>query len=297
MTSEVVIRADHLYHAYEQETVLHDVSFEVSVGKIFALLGKNGAGKTTTINIIMGFLQPQRGQCTLFGEPAHALSADAKRRIALLHEGHLAYEFFDIQQTESFYRPFYPKWDHDVYQELTSKLALPRGQKVSQMSCGQRSQIALAVLLAQNAELLILDDFSMGLDAGYRRLFCDYLSRYVAERQKTVLITSHIMQDLEHFVDEALIVDQGRVLKHAPLAKLHDGLYGYRVTGVLDARALESDAMVKEISHHANGYEVICTFDEGEAKKRLSGYAQGEITIQPFPISLEDTFVALTGKY
>ncbi|WP_027390429.1 ABC transporter ATP-binding protein [Chrysiogenes arsenatis] len=297
MTSEVIIRADHLCHAYEQETVLHDISFTVTAGKIFGLLGKNGAGKTTAINIIMGFLQPQHGQCTLFGEPAHALLPATKQRIALLHEGHLSYEFFDIQQTESFYRHFYPKWESETYHTLVAKLGLSLRHKIGHMSCGQRSQIALAVLMAQNADLLILDDFSMGLDAGYRRLFLEYLNRYVTERKKTVLITSHIMQDLERFIDEALVIDKGRVVKHAPLTELHDGWYGYYIQGKIALAEIECDPTVQDISHTASGYQVICTLDAREATKRLNRYAQGEITIQPYEISLEDTFLALTGKY
>jgi len=80
------------------------------------------------------------------------------------------------------------------------------------MSCGQRSQVALGLILAQNPELLILDDFSMGLDPGYRLLFVDYLKEYATAENKTVFVTSHIIQDMERLIDELIILDYGKIL-------------------------------------------------------------------------------------
>jgi ABC-2 type transport system ATP-binding protein len=187
MGQEKVIEISGLTHSYGKNKVLHGIDFSVEKGKTFGLLGKNGAGKTTTINIMMGFLKPDGGKCLVFGEDAHRLSPKVKRKIGLLHEGHLSYEFMSIDDTEKFYRSFYPAWDAGIYALLMKKLGLKRTHKIKNMSCGQRSQVALAVLMAQNAEILILDDFSMGLDAGYRRLFIEHLNFYVKEREKPFL--------------------------------------------------------------------------------------------------------------
>ena len=101
-----------------------------------------------------------------------------------------------------------------------NKLKVAPGQRISRMSNGQRSQVALGLILAQNPELLILDDFSLGLDPGYRRLFVDYLRDYARSENKTVFLTSHIIQDMERLIDDCIIMDYGSILIQQPIETL-----------------------------------------------------------------------------
>ena len=212
MQVESVISCEHLTHYYGKRKIYEDLNFTVQPGRIVGLLGKNGTGKTTTINILMGYLKPQSGKCTLFGEEVQHISPETRRRIALLLEGHVQYSYMSISQIEKFYSAFYPKWNRDAYYGLMEKLKVAPGQKIARMSNGQRSQVALGLILAQNADLLVLDDFSLGLDPGYRRLFCEYLRDYAKAEGKTVFLTSHIIQDLEKLVDEVIVMDYGSIL-------------------------------------------------------------------------------------
>lgn len=212
MQVEPVISCEHLTHYYGKRKIYEDLNFTVEPGRIVGLLGKNGTGKTTTINILMGYLKPQSGKCTLFGEDVQHISPETRRRIALLLEGHVQYSYMSIGQIEKFYSAFYPKWNRDAYYGLMEKLKVAPGQKIARMSNGQRSQVALGLILAQNADLLVLDDFSLGLDPGYRRLFCEYLRDYAKAEGKTVFLTSHIIQDLEKLVDEVIVMDYGSIL-------------------------------------------------------------------------------------
>lgn len=297
MHSENIVEIKNLEHSYGKNKVLHGLSFDVRKGSIFGLLGKNGAGKTTSINIMMGFLRPDGGSCRILGEEAHKLSSGAKRKIGLLHEGHLSYEFLSIKETEEFYSGFYPAWDSEIYREMVSKLKLKNSHRVKNMSCGQRSQVALAILMAQGAEILILDDFSMGLDAGYRRLFLDMLTHYSKALKKTVLITSHIVQDLERFVDDALIIDKGSVLKEAPIKELKKGLnkYYFRAENIM--ADIEKLSFVYDYSILSDGYEIVTELDGNEAMERTANVTSGLSDFQSREISLEDAFIALTGKY
>lgn len=198
MEEEIVISVKGLSQRYGKGRIIYDnLSFDVPKGRILGLLGKNGTGKTTTINILMGYLRPQSGVCKIFGEDITKMSAATRERIALLLEGHVQYAFMTIGQIERFYSQFYKKWNRAAYYELMEKLKVTPDQKLSSMSCGQRSQVALGLILAQNADLLVLDDFSLGLDPGYRRLFTDYLREYAKAENKTVFMTSHIIQDME----------------------------------------------------------------------------------------------------
>ena len=215
-----VISCEHLTHFYGKRKIYEDLNFTVEPGRIVGLLGKNGTGKTTTINILMGYLKPRSGRCTLFGEDVQHLRPDTRRRIALLLEGHVQYSYMNMGQIERFYSAFYPRWNRDAYYGLMEKLKVAPGQKIARMSNGQRSQVALGLILAQNADLLVLDDFSLGLDPGYRRLFCEYLRDYARAEGKTVFLTSHIIQDLEKLVDEVIIMDYGSILVQESAASL-----------------------------------------------------------------------------
>lgn len=220
--NEPVIQCEHLTHYYGKRMIYQDLSFEVKEGSIVGLLGKNGTGKTTTINILMGYLRPKAGRCTIFGEDVQHITPATRARIALLLEGHVQYSYMTISQIEKFYSAFYPKWNAEAYYALMDKLQVAPGQRISRMSNGQRSQVALGLILAQNADLLVLDDYTLGLDPGYRRLFTEYLRDYVKAEGKTVFVTSHIIQDMEKLVDECIIMDYGKILLHKSLQEIMD---------------------------------------------------------------------------
>lgn len=212
-----IIKCSNLTHYYGSRKIYEDLNFEVPKGRILGLLGKNGTGKTTTINILMGYLKPRSGECRIFGEDIQRMQPVTRERIALLIENHVQYTFMNIEQIERFYSAFYPKWNKEAYYELMRKLKVAPKQKISRMSCGQRSQVALGLILAQNADLLVLDDFSIGLDPGYRRLFTEYLREYAKAEEKTIFLTSHIIQDMERLVDDCIIMDYGRILIQKPV--------------------------------------------------------------------------------
>ena len=237
MMTENIIECRNLTHRYGKRLIYENLSFEVPRGRILGLLGKNGTGKTTTINILSGYLEPSSGECLMFGENIRKMKPETRRRIALLIEGHVQYSFMTIAEIEKFYSRFYPAWNRDAYYGLMEKLKVPPGQKISRMSCGQRSQVALGLILAQNADLFILDDFSMGLDPGYRRLFVEYLKEYATSQEKTIFLTSHIIQDMERLIDDCIIMDYGSILVQQPVQELLETFRRYSLPRVCDLGA------------------------------------------------------------
>lgn len=226
-----IIECKNLTHYYGQRKIYENLSFEVPQGRILGLLGKNGTGKTTTINILSGYLQPRSGECRIFGENIQTMNPALRRNIGLLLEGHVQYQFMNITQIEKFYASFYPgQWKKEAYYDLMNKLKVAPVQRISRMSNGQRSQVALGLILAQNPELLILDDFSLGLDPGYRHLFVDYLRDYARSENKTVFLTSHIIQDMERLIDDCIIMDYGSILIQQPIETLMKELRRYTCT-------------------------------------------------------------------
>lgn len=295
--SEAVVQVKNLTHYYGSKLVFEDFNFEIKKGSIFGLLGKNGTGKTTTINILNGFLKQTSGQCLVFGEDSHSLSPQTKARVGFLIEGHIQYSFMNIKQIEKFYSEFYPNWKKEPYWELMSKLQVTENQKISRMSCGQRSQVALGLLLAQDPDLLILDDYSMGLDAGYRRLFIDYLTEYAKSENKTIFITSHIIQDLEELLDDCVIIDYRSVLLTMPIKQFLNEFKLYKCDLTDTITSIKKDEVIKNIEVIKNKASFYSFAGVDEMNKHLSslGIKHGELS--QIQMSLEDAFIGLTGKY
>ncbi|TYT75158.1 ABC transporter ATP-binding protein [Desulfobotulus mexicanus] len=289
------IEVSKLCHRYKGKSVYEDLSFSVPRGSVCGLLGKNGQGKTTLVNILMGFLKPVSGRCLVLGENSHSLSPSLRKRVGLLHEGHQAYEFMTIAQTEKFFSRWYPDWNRDIFYDLVNRMGLSHRHRVGQMSCGQRSQVVLGVIMAQNPDLLILDDYSMGLDAGYRRLFLDVLHDFVASGDKTVFVTSHIVQDLEQLVDTLLFLDQGRITK-TPLKDFMTSFKKFTFTAE-DGQVLQKDTVITGLEQRGNRITLYTYAEMDDLTSHLAGLGIRLKDLQQSPMSLEDGFIGLMGKY
>ena len=296
-TMDNVIEVEKLAHYYGKRTIYENLNFTVPRGRIFGLLGKNGVGKTTLIKILMGFLRPTSGRCRVLGEDSHNLSPAARRKIGLLFEGHLAYEFMSIAQIEKFYSAHYPSWNRGLYYELVDRLDLPHDHLIKNMSCGQRSQVVLGLIFAQNPDLMILDDYSMGLDAGYRRLFLDYLYDYVKDGSKTVFVTSHIVQDLENLVNDVIFLDRGGEILQTSLDEFMSGFKQFRFRKNGSGNMPRKDEVITNTDNAGSMISVYSFQTSAAVSAHLKGQGFDISTLERVPMSLEDAFIGLTGKY
>lgn len=294
---EYAVECKNLTHYYGKRLVFENMNFAVRRGSIFGLLGKNGTGKTTTINILNGFLTPAGGQCLVFGEDSRSLSPATKARMGFLIEGHVQYGFMTIKQIERFYAAFFPKWNREPYYELMSKLQVTDSQKISTMSCGQRSQVALGLILAQDPDLMVLDDYSMGLDAGYRRLFIDYLTEYARAEGKTIFITSHIIQDLEGLIDDCVIIDYKSVLVTMPIRQFQTEFRRYAFIVASPGLKLEKDDVIRNVELIKNHATVYSFKPQQAVEQYLTDKGVAYEHLHESPMSLEDAFIGITGKY
>lgn len=290
---EDIIVCENITHYYGSRLIYENLNFQVKKGKILGLLGKNGTGKTTIINILNGYLKPRSGVCRIFGEKMENLSPQTKANIGLLLEGHIQHSFFNVRQIEKFYSQFFPNWKADAYYELLKKLQVTETQKLSTMSCGQRSQVALGLLFAQDPDLLILDDFSMGLDPGYRRLFVQYLKEYAASGDKTIFLTSHIIQDMEMLIDDCIILDYGRILLHKPTEYILENFRRYSFNS--SVKEIKADEKIWNPEKIGNRWELYSFEPQSEVLQMLEPYSIENLVEEK--LSLEDAFIGLTGKY
>ncbi len=295
MSEQVAIKCENITHYYGSRLIYENLSFDVKRGSILGLLGKNGTGKTTIINILNGYLKPHSGLCSIFGEPMDSIRPETKARVGLLLEGHVQHDFFNVVQIEKFYSQFFPTWNRDLYFELLKRLQVTMKQPLSTMSCGQRSQVALGLLFAQDPDILILDDFSMGLDPGYRRLFVEYLREYATAEDKTIFLTSHIIQDMELLIDDCMILDYGRILTHRPTAEIMDNFKRYTFASDKDDIKIDDSRLWNLERVASGGWECYSFCGEEELLQILTPSLTSSVESES--LTLEDAFIGLTGKY
>lgn len=286
--SQPIISISNLHHSYGKKKIYAGLNLDIEPGTTFGLLGKNGVGKSTLINLLMGYLKPQEGECLIFNEPANYLKPDTRSRIALLYEGFISYDSMSIEQIECFFSSFYPRWKKRYFTELIDLMDVSMQQPLSSLSFGQKSQVVLGLLLAQDADLLILDDYSMGLDAGYRRLFVDYLDDYLNGTHKTVLITTHVMSDLENLVDQIAIVDRSTDVYQSSMLAFNQSFRCYSMPTV--NKALDSTLIQRSETHR--GKTMLYSFSDKQELERALQTQLDEVSL-----SFEERFLGYVGKY
>jgi len=168
--SQHAIELKRLCRYFGKKPVVDDLSLNVQTGKVTALLGLNGAGKTTTIRILMGLLSPTRGAALTLGVNATTMSEATRKRIGYLVEGHFLYPSMRVRQCQSFQREGYDSWNGQLFDDIVRHFAIDPAAKVATLSRGQRAGVALAMVLAPDPELLVLDDPALGLDPVSRRI-------------------------------------------------------------------------------------------------------------------------------
>lgn len=304
-STTAVVSCQNVWFHRGTQPILKGIDFTIERAGIVGLLGKNGAGKSTTIGVLMGYLRATQGVCEVLGDVAADMKPATRARIGLLHEGFTQYDYLTIGQIEAFYRSFYPSWRADIFWDLVGRMHVPATRRITKLSCGQRSQVTLGLILAQNAELLILDDFSLGLDVGYRRLFLEYLRHYVNDTQATVLLTSHVVSELESFLDDVLLIKKGEVFAKQSMADFKSTYHGWAgpVPGATDAAQLAhlpDQAGIVHVEASISGLQIFTTLSTPDFMATLQrlGVSQAWQThLTAMSLSFEDIFVGITGRY
>ena len=204
-----VISTTGLTKYYGRRAVVNSLDLRVPRGCVYGLLGRNGSGKSTTLKMLLGLVHPDRGTAGLLGENIASLKPETKARIAYIAEGHPFIRWMSIDEAIRFTRAFYPRWNGELVDQILDHFALPRRAKIRRLSNGQRAQVSLALAVAPDPELLILDDPTLGLDTVVRRDFLESLIQIIQREGRTILISSHILGDVERVADRIGILDDG----------------------------------------------------------------------------------------
>lgn len=217
---ENVIEIRHLSRSFGKKIALDDVSVSVPCGIVFGLVGENGAGKTTLIKHVLGLLVPGRGTVRVFGRNPVADPVGVLGRTGYLSEDRDLPDWMRVGELMRYTQAFFPNWDEAFAEELRQMFELDAGQEIKVLSRGQRARAGLLVALAHRPELLVLDEPSSGLDAVVRRDILTAIVRTVAEEGRTVLFSSHLLDEVERVADVVAMLHDGRLVLTGPLDEI-----------------------------------------------------------------------------
>jgi ABC-2 type transport system ATP-binding protein len=266
-----------------------NVSLKVPRGTVFGLLGVNGAGKSTIIKMVMGHLRPTAGEVRVLGRALGEDLLGIRRRVAYVSENRYMYDWMTVEESIRFTRAFHETWDDRKAADLLKRFSLPAGKKVRQLSRGNRARLCLLLALSFNPELIVLDEPTSGLDPIVRRDFIENIVAEIAEEGKTVLFSSHIVEEVERVADYVGIMDEGELLMVSTVddIKLSYKRVRYATNGTRPEVAGVPGVLMVENGRHE---QVLTVHGFGDETLQLLG-ERGVKNPEVLPISLEDVFV------
>ncbi len=290
-----VIETVQLRKSFKRVEAVAGIDLHVARGSVFGFIGRNGAGKTTTIQLLLGLLEPTSGASTVLGMESVRESLEIRRRVGYVPEQHHMYEWMSVAEITGFVAPFYPTWGDGECQRLLRHFDLDPAKKVKELSKGMVAKLALVMALAHRPEILILDESTGGLDAIVRREFLESIVDMIESGERTVLISSHLLADVERVADQVAVIDQGKLIVQEPMSTLKSRVRSLRLRFDAEPPAqLDADGMLRAERH---GNEWVVTVDNftGETPQALKQRFSGS-SVEVVDLGLEDVFVALVGN-
>jgi ABC-2 type transport system ATP-binding protein len=280
-----IIELEGVSRRYGKVTALHDVDLTLEDGRIHGLLGRNGAGKTTLMQLLTAQQLPSSGSVRVFGEDPYE-NPSVMDRICFIGENQSYPQTFKVRHVLASARIVFPAWDQGLADSLVDDFGLPTGQQVRKLSRGQRSAVGVVVGLASRAPLTFFDEPYLGLDAVARQLFYDRLIADYSEHPRTVVLSTHLIDEVAELVERVVVIDRGRILIDSDAETLRD--HGVVVSGPKAA-----------VEAFTAGHEVLHREDLGGFARhtvRGTGATQPPPGLQIEPLSLQQLVVRSTTR-
>lgn len=205
-----MITIKQVYKSFESVKALENINITVKKGTIYGIIGENGAGKTTLIKTLVGIYEQDAGEITVEGEPVYD-NNKVKSKIGYVADQNQYFTTYRISDLIQFYKATYPSFSEDFFHQANEKMGLDIKKKVYQLSKGMQMRLALLLNLSIQPEILVLDEPTSGLDAIVKKEVLDLIIQEVEQRQMTVFISSHHLNELERICDEISIIHKGHV--------------------------------------------------------------------------------------
>jgi len=289
-----VIETHGLTRYFGKKCAVRALDLSIPKGCVFGFLGRNGSGKTTTIRMLLGLLETTRGSSTILGYDSQMLAPEIRARIGYLAEGHHVYGWMRINECEKFQRAFYDHWNADLFNAVIDHFQLDRKARAKSLSRGQRAGLCLALTLAPEPELLVLDDPALGLDPVARRALVEAMIYVTRKEGRTVFFSSHLLGDVERVADRIAVLEDGHLRACCSLDRFREQIRRFvlhfdtippelpKIPGLLQSVRTEREIALTMANH------------EQEVEAAIQGL--GAKHVEPVDIDLEEAFISYIGN-
>ncbi len=290
-----VVSTHQLSKRFGAHAALENVTFDLPEGRVVGLVGVNGAGKSTLLHTIAGLILPTSGSCTTLGCDAARLDAPQLQRLGLVMQEGRFIEWMTARQHVEYIASFYPRWDVDLQQRLVEMLQVPMKRKVAELSPGDRQKVSILLGVCHRPSLLLLDEPMSSLDPLARASMLDLLVERLRDDGCSIVISSHLLSDVEKIADWLLVLDHGRVVECAAFDAIQESFAEWIVTAPSD-RLLPDFDVPRFLSRKLSGRvaRVIVRSDDPALARTFE--REHGVEVQVRPLSLEEIFPQLVGK-
>jgi ABC-2 type transport system ATP-binding protein len=286
------IRAENVTVRYGRRVAVDDVSLSVAAGSVYALLGRNGAGKSSLVRSLLGQIRPEKGRVELFGEDVWQKRQALMERVGVLPEDADAPPEMRVRDLGWFSSRLYSRWSQDAFDKRINRFGIDSASRFSDLSKGQKKQVALALSLSTSPELVLLDDPTLGLDVVARKSLFEEVIADMADRGITVLITTHDLAGVEAIADRVGILKGGRLVLDEEAETLKARFR--RIRFASQPVAVSSRLASSSLRSWGSGTEAIVSNFDDVSFERLREEASLSVA-DVSPMSLEEIFIAITG--
>jgi len=278
------IEARGLRKAFGETVALDGVDLRVEEGRILGIIGPNGAGKTTALNAILG-LTSYDGQLSVLGRDPWAAREELMRDVSFIADVAVLPRWIRVSQLLDYVAGVHPRFDREKAKGFLAKTTIKRASKVRQLSKGMVAQLHLALVMAINAKLLVLDEPTLGLDILYRKQFYDSLLNDYFDRSRTIVVTTHQVEEIQDVLTDLMFIDRGRIVLECSMEEF-DSRY---LEVMVNPEQLDAARALKPIRERPVFGRSVMLFDNVDRQKLA---ALGEVR-RP---SIADLFVAVMGN-
>jgi len=284
-----VIEMESLVKYYDGRCVLDGIDLKVPRGCIYGLLGRNGCGKTTIIRILLGLEPATRGRTALLGQDSTRLTAQTRSRIGYVAEGHHLIQNYKVRRLIGLCKGLAMHWNEEFFGHLMETFRLPMDRKIKELSAGMRAELNLALAMATDPELLILDDPTLGLDTVARRQFLELAIDLIQKQNRTILFSSHILADVERIADRIGIIVAGKLVIDCEQEALKSRIKKLQI--LFSDRPPDNLYITEIINQQTEGREMVLTVANWNPQKQAILETFKPDSCTELPMTLEDIFI------
>lgn len=284
-----IVQIHNVSKKFGKIQALDNIDLDIKRGEIIGLLGSNGAGKSTLLRCIIGLYLADRGSCITFETDAAKLTPKELGRIGYVHQEGELLEWMTVKQLIRYASAYYETWNHELEEKYVKDFDISLKDRVGSLSPGQRQKVAILLSIGFDPELLILDEPASALDPIARSRFLDLLLQIIQDDRRTIIISSHILSDVEKVIDHTLIMQKGTILRDCSFDNLREEFVRFTLAS-LNGQLPAELGFENIISCERSGSRAIVTVQNVSQEKLETTAKALNCEIEIRPLSLEEIY-------